>query len=275
MKKVMLTLACVLFAAGSSASAMPIALDASAALGNGALTPTTADDYGVTGVFTEMQFEGDTVSTDNANGTFSDNGTLNVTDLLGLTGSKAWLNTPEVDAAPLNLPNWFLVGSWTNLQGVTSMTNSTSSHYDYTPGTGNLILTATDGISNSQQVATLTLNSGYSDLSGIDLVNGTAAGGSFYLDWEFTSILSGFWLDENGNPLSLAQLQSDGSLVLAISHGDTFNVSITLNPDQTLTILSDHDGSMSVGVVPEPATMALFGTGLFGLAGAGLRRKKS
>ncbi|MEW5895754.1 MAG: PEP-CTERM sorting domain-containing protein [Candidatus Omnitrophota bacterium] len=257
MKKLLLTLACFILATGT-ASAIPIQLDPGAALGAG---------FGTTGTFNQLQFYAQTTSTD-TDATFSDIGDVAVKSLVA--------STPVDDAGLDN--DWFLVGGWNDLVGVNPTTNT----FVYTSGTLNLWATTTSynfGSSigagddsdfrnedaNGVLVATLELREGL----GVIVPGPSGAQGTIDLVWDFTFMHDGFWLDENGQALSLMNLPDNFFFAIVDANTDQ----IIFNQDGT--ILSDHDGSVSIGVIPEPATMALFGTGLFGLAGAGIKRRKA
>lgn len=259
MKKVLLTLVSVLFVA-STASAMPIALNPDAVAG-------LSGTYGQTGVFDQLGIRIQTTSTESG-GAFTDAGDMVVQSLIA--------NGP-VDNAGMD-SDWFFVGSWSNLTGVTS-----GSTFLYQTGTLELFVTETpynfgssmgvgdDTGFSGTKVAELSLVNGVGLLAPNPLSPGDYIG-SVDLTWEFTELTTpGFWLDAEGNPLSLGDL-SAGEKLFAIADANTDLV--TLIPSNNgMTVLSDHNGSVMIGVVPEPATMVLFGTGLFGLAGAGLRKK--
>ncbi|HSA31934.1 MAG TPA: PEP-CTERM sorting domain-containing protein [Candidatus Omnitrophota bacterium] len=267
MKKVLVTLAIVLFAAGS-ANAMPMILDPGSIAGLGVT--------GQTGVFDQLGIYVQTTSTDYVSGSFGDVGDLAVQSLIGAGPVVTrGLNTPDA-ATP-----WYLVGGWSNLSGYQGALPGT---FVYTSGTLDLYVNNTgyafgptvaagDGSGfTGTKVATLSLLYGTGALVPESSPDGF--GGTVDLTWEFTWLQNGFWLDANGNPIILANL-SQGERLFAIADANTDRVAFGAGDGQVVSryIYSDHNGSVTIGVVPEPTSMVLFGTGLFGLAGAGLRKK--
>jgi len=224
---------------------------------------------GVTDVFDQLEIYAQTSSTNNGNGTFSDIGDVVVT---------GFLPPPVVDDEGYGSYAWQIYGGWTNLGGtVTQGINEAGNpamFFNYTTGTLNLYASAgvpydfgsTVGSGDDtgfvgqpgDLIATLTLIGGTGDL---DLVT---LSGDILLDWQFTYMAPGFWLDQYGNDLSL--LPYDIHLMV-----DTNTDDVVIDP-QTGAIISSHNGSADI-VVPEPASLALMASGLFGLFG--FRRKRA
>ncbi|MBU0469444.1 MAG: PEP-CTERM sorting domain-containing protein [Candidatus Omnitrophica bacterium] len=285
MKKLFLILAVVAFVCtGTSAHAtMFISLNPQAT-GIGVGT-------GQTGAFDVLAVDANTTSQLlNLSGDFKDVGNIRVTGLSNTVSSLLPLAGYG--------ETWSLVGGWALLEGNATIVTDEHTHFDYdagallklyvtTKGTGYGATTgALDDINlpNSlipgfvgTEVASLRLVSGFGDMTFAD---GLATHGVTTMYWEFVSLYDGggangdFWLDEFGVPLDLNDLNDPNSanpILLALSHMTSSGIVI----DEELgTTLSFHSGDITFSPVPEPASMLLFGSGLFGLIGAGIKKRK-
>ncbi len=254
MKKLLLALALTagMTLSAGNAHAVSVRLDlTSLGLGSG---------DGVTRLFDQLQMFSQTTSTDLdgiPGGAFTDVGHLAITGMLPPpTG-----DTEGLDSA------WFLTGEWTDLSGFSTVT-ATGFDYTYTSGTMKLYAGSTPysfgssvgseddtGFTSGTEIASLSLVSGTGDLNTSDNTGATK------LFWKFDSMKAGVWKDQYGNDLN-----DQIPLVLAVSDSNTDNVIL----DGT-KIHSNHDGSVTIAVTPEPASLVLFGSGLVGFIA---RRKK-
>lgn len=238
---------------------------------------------GVTGTFSELTYLAYTLSDINLDtGDTTDRGMLIVTGL-ELNPPVFPGDTEDHDSS------WTMTITWDDLQGeVDSIDPDGTLHSTYTSGTFNVYIdydepghtfdvdmtdindfsTLEDGL----QVATIDITGGSNTVapSGED-------GSSYELYGEFTDILDDFWFNAATGEALEDISGFDLGWVIAYTHGDTNPENITrwteiINGEEHLMILSDHDSSITVGVVPEPSTFVLFGFSLLGAAGF-IRRK--
>jgi hypothetical protein len=225
-------------------------------------------DDGVTETFKELTYYAETVSEISALGHIVDAGAGFITSLN--TGTPLPHDDEGLNSRYGMTFLWDdLTGDVTSNDGHTIKANYTSGtidfYIDFNPLNADIsnLPTLTDGT----LVATVEVTSGsYElDLDGL-------AGSSYLLNGEFTYLLDDFWYTEDGTDLADDFLGKGWVMAYTAGDNDANNTDITDNGDGSLTVFSPHDSSIEVGVVPEPATMALFGLGLLALAG--VSRKK-
>jgi hypothetical protein len=234
------------------------------------------DGEAITDLFIQMSYDALTTSQISGMGvgaTVTDAGLAYITFLTPLPGGTIPTDNEGFGSA------WGLNMVWTDLTGTVTSNDGTVIKADYTSGTFefwldydpyDLVLGDASTYSDDLLVMTMELTKGnYTlDTSGV-------SGSSYTLFAEIDWLLDDFLFDANGNDLKDSTYYANEWL-LAYSAGDNdpASVDIEFNADGSLTVDSDHNSSIDIGVVPEPATMALFGIGLLCAAGAA-RRKNS
>ncbi|OGX55805.1 MAG: hypothetical protein A2447_00870 [Omnitrophica WOR_2 bacterium RIFOXYC2_FULL_38_12] len=155
-----------------------------------------------------------------------------------------------------------LAGSWSNLMGTVSFD-------DPYPNTDVLSFAYTSG------TATLTVNG--VDAALLTLINGS---GSYALDTQTGAVdllFSASLLLPGGagqfvNGSAVAYTSDTFEDLLFAMNFDT-NQAIVDFPGGTISLVNTS-GDLRTSLVPEPASMLLFGSGLFGLVGAGIKKRK-
>ena len=93
--------------------------------------------------------------------------------------------------------------------------------------------------------------------------------------WDYAIIKQGNWSFAYWNSAIDTWLNPDPENSSGVyDPGNLWNPPPGPNPNGTFSHISYFEGTTTPAPVPEPATMFLFGTGLIGLVGARLRRKK-
>lgn len=265
----------------------------------------TFDQLSVFANTTTTQFDTDGSGTLTTGDRFSDQGHLNVTGLVpGGAGDSENLN---------NINGYQMTAEWTGLTGVSSapvpgsipgtvvsgitydsVGNATFNFYvdDTNNGRTNFDYGAT--IAETDDVDA-TFNDGVLVLS-VLIVGGTGTNtfdlagnfisGSSVLIGEVTFALNDFWffadgdLDFNtlvGNLVEIAvkiDQNTDNATNTPGPCGDG-NVATPCNPGDVLFVVdSDHDGSINFTLVPEPASLLMFGLGFLALGGISLASRR-
>jgi len=281
---------------GSSAFAMPIKWDVSAAGSPG----SNWDVDTLTGLFDQIGFDAQTTTiqydTDGTPGLsvgdkFSDTGNL---DVNGLIAPSA------IDEEGLaQLGNYEVTSDWSNIQGevtgvaLDTTTNDTRIDVKYTSGTMNFFLDTTmdavfanpagstppagaggTGFNDGVLIGSLDLLGGightYVDFTGSPVDNQ----GSVDLALQFTFMQPGFWLNSLNVDL-LTLNPTNFHFALTDMNIDTPTQVMGVQNNTLYIAHSNENGSVTIDVVPEPGTVLLFGMGLIGLCITGYRRKKS
>ena len=228
-----------------------------------AIDPSIATGDGITELIKEFNYLANTTSEISSTGGIIDAGSGYLTNFNVVSGAIPFLQDKE------GFGNTFAVTfDWDNLLGQVYSNTGGIIKANYSSGDINFYAKYRDSFSVLQTVniATVSVTSGSYVLD----VTGNA-GSSYLLNGVFTSVLDGFWFAEGGQDLNDFTL----NWVVAYTAGDTDfrNTTITNHDDGSITVVSPHDSSIEVGVVPEPATLALFGLGLLSLAGVARRKK--
>lgn len=246
-------------------------------LGSGIAIPTLPFGgvyNGITGEFEELGYAASTTSVITS-GNILDSGIGTITSLLDFVPPN--LTPAELDSEGLGV-SWNITFSWNDLAGyVTSLPGDDTLRSRYTSGTINFYLNefalAAPGIViDSELLAVVNVNDGGYALD-MDPLSATYLQGPYTIKGVMDVKIDNFWF-LFGSDLDLANFQM--GWVQANTQGDNNDIVIIPgNSPGDFTVLSNHNSSLRVGVVPEPTTFVLLGIGLLGTAGIARRKKQS
>ncbi len=112
---------------------------------------------------------------------------------------------------------------------------------------------------------------------GLTYTNAACANGSFINSSSLQTYTLSGWVQNcySSSAQVFGAMLGVGSMWPGEYHGWVDNVQLAFNGQNGYVLEDNFDFASAPTVVPEPATMALLGTGLLGLAAAGLRRRKN
>ena len=183
----------------------------------------------------------------------------------GLIGSVGDGNLGMLAISTSN--DWELYAHWSGLTAlhgyVSNVDGNNDADFQYTSGT--ITLTAQVRGQSAYDVAILDFLYGTGDLD-YDTQKGNLNLGFSFRDG---SLRDGFWLAADGTTDIADMLENQGWF----DFNATTNTNTAQIAGQGTTIHATNAANADV-FVPEPASMLLFGSGLFGLVGAGIKKRK-
>lgn len=191
--------------------------------------------------------------------------TANIQKPLGLTSGATTYNLYAIGTG--------LTGYATNVVTPSADPSTWSFEYVFNPGQNLDVYLDTDldpTTTGSIKLATLTTVAPSGGKGPTPFLGGSGATGTTDLTTVFTYALGGVW---NANGLDFASLPSGMFALGLIDTNNTVRQNTFGFTSTGFSAIVDSEGKLRVDVVPEPATMLLFGIGAAGMAV--IRRKKT
>ncbi len=257
------------------------------AFGDANTTTGVFDEFGFASQTSTIQYDADASGDVSVGDNFVDSGNLRMTSLL----ASGFVDTEGLWAGG----NYEVTGNWDNVTGnVTAVTpGATGTQLDvkYTGGNINFYLdtnlnsmfadpgnTTPDSGAGGTGFADGTLIGSFTVVDGIGHTfvdftgNALASQGSVELYLQANDLLDGFWLNAAGVDIKTI-FPMDWIFAYTDMNINTPNFADGVPAGALYTAYSNQNGSGSITIVPEPATVLLLGAGLAGLGLLGYRRK--